>query len=97
MFTNDDMEFTKAEKQRINQLYGNDFADIQPEDAKLIGRWEVYNATMQNQIKDMQTEIKIQSDEQLRESKNALDTAMSNLERIKDLAVIKLKAVEDEQ
>ena len=97
MFTNDDMEFTKAEKQRINQLYGNDFVDIQPEDAKLIGRWEVYNATMQNQIKDMQTEIKIQSNEQLRESKNALDTAMSNLERIKDLAVIKLKAVEDEQ
>lgn len=33
-------DFTKEELNRINQLYGNDFKGITPDDAYLIGRWE---------------------------------------------------------
>lgn len=33
-------DFTKEELNRINQLYGNDFEDITPDDATLIIRYE---------------------------------------------------------
>ena len=66
-YTEKDMQFTKAEKERLNQLYGKDFEGVTPDDVKLIARWEVYNATMQTQIDDMQTEIKTQADKQLKD------------------------------
>ena len=42
------MDFTNAEKERINQLYGTDFENITPEDALLIGRWEAWKATQES-------------------------------------------------
>ncbi len=40
------MEFTNSEKQRIDQIYGNDFQDVTPEDIPLIQKWEQHKATM---------------------------------------------------
>lgn len=40
------MEFTNEEKERINQLYGNDFKDITPDDVPLIQRWEQYKTML---------------------------------------------------
>lgn len=37
-------EFTQAEKARIDELYGNDFVGITPEDMPLIQRYERYKA-----------------------------------------------------
>ena len=43
------MDFTNEEKERINQLYGNDFQDIAPEDAQLIARWEAWKAVQESE------------------------------------------------
>ena len=96
-FKEADMEFTKAEKERINQLYGKDFEDIKPDDAKLIARWEVYNALIKSNIDDVQQSVSAQANFELSQSRTALDDAMANLGKLKDLAVVKLKGVEDEQ
>lgn len=96
-FTDNDMEFTKGEKERLNQLYGNDFKDIKPEDAKLIARWEVRSAIIDNQIATFTNEIQTQATDRLSKSQSEFEIAMANMERLSDLAVIKLKAVNDEQ
>ena len=90
-------EFTKAEIERINQLYGTDFKDITPDDAMLIGRVEAYKAMQDAEykarIKTIEEEAELRREQSIEEHKQA----MANLETLAKAARERLKAVEDEQ
>lgn len=91
------MNFTKAEMDRINQLYGNDFEDINPNDAQLIGRYEAYKAVTDAKV---QAEIKALDDEskaRLKHDAEIYQIAKQNLELLRDAAMEKYKAVKNEQ
>lgn len=88
-------EFTKAEIERINQLYGNDFQDITPDDALLIGRFEANKALSDGEY---QAHIKaINSESELRCSQmmEQHEKAMANLNTLHDEAVKRLERVEN--
>ena len=90
------MDFTNEEKERINQLYGNDFKDIKPEDAMLIGRWEAWKALNDKGYQDEMKSVKDVSDEKLRSAKEQSAYAMETLRMLRDKAFKRYKAVKDE-
>lgn len=90
-------EFTKAEIERINQLYGTDFKDITPDDAMLIGRVEAYKATQEGEYKARIKAIEEESELRRKQSEEVHAQAMENLETLAKAARERLKAVEDEQ
>lgn len=81
------MDFTNEEKERINQLYGNDFKDIKPEDAELIGRWEAWKAVNASEHQAKIEAIKAQADQKLEQNKAEFDKAMENLNSLHDIAL----------
>ena len=87
-------EFTNEEKERITQLYGNDFADATPDDFKLIARWEAWKA--RNDAK-FEAENSILREEMETRKTLFLDQTKHALEAIDELkiaALERLKAVE---
>lgn len=90
-------DFTKAEIERINQLYGNDFEGITPDDAMLIGRVEALKATNEDAHKAYLKAIEEESEQRRRQAKEEHDMAMANLETLAKTARERLKAVKDEQ
>ena len=89
------MEFTNEEKHRIDQLYGNDFADIKPEDAMLIGRWEAWKATNEEKHLEEIAAIRKQSEENLRQSREKFAASMNNLQELHDKAVARYERLEN--
>ena len=85
------MEFTNAEQERINQLYGNDFADIQPDDAKLIARWESWKATQNLDYQAKVEALKTQMQANVQYSEALADKAMENLADLRDAAMARLE------
>lgn len=85
------MEFTQAEKERINELYGNDFQGITPDDAVLIGRWESWKALNEDEHKAKIEAIKAESDLKLEQSKTEFQQAIDNLRELHDRAVERLE------
>ena len=87
-------EFTNEEKERITQLYGNDFADATPDDYKLIARWEQAKAEsaakfeMENSL--IREELEARKKLMLDQTQHALDT----VNELKIAALERLKAVE---
>lgn len=89
------MEFTNEEKERINQLYGNDFADIKPEDALLISRWEQYKISIDETFKAKQKAIEDEANERLNQARSLSDKAMENLNELKNAALARLEMIEN--
>lgn len=89
------MDFTQAEKERINQLYGNDFADIAPDDALLIGRWEAWKATQASEHQARIDAIKAESDLKLEQSKTEFEQAFANLRELHNMALERLAVIDD--
>jgi len=91
------MEFTQAEKERINELYGNDFQGITPDDAVLIGRWESWKAVNEDEHKAKIEAIKAESDLKLEQSKTEFQQAIDNLRELHDRAVERLENLSNGQ
>ena len=85
------MEFTNAEQERINQLYGHDFEDIQPEDAELIARWEAWKASQDLEYQAKTDALKAETAAKMEDSKRIADKAISNLEELKNAALARLE------
>ena len=85
------MEFTNAEQERINQLYGNDFEGIKPEDAELIARWEAWKATQDLEYRAKTDALKEETAAKAEESKRIADKAISDLEELKNAALARLE------
>ena len=88
------MEFTNAEQERINQLYGNDFADIQPEDAQLIARWESWKATQESEHKAKLEAMETEANAKAEQSKRIAEKAIEDLEDLKNAALARLERLE---
>lgn len=88
-------EFTVAEKDRINLLYGTDFEDITPEDAILIARYERYKAETDAKIK-AEVELMKQAAKADAETKQIEhQQAMNNLQEVLQAALKRLERIED--
>lgn len=87
--------FTNSEKERINQLYGNDFADITPDDALLIARWESAKATAQALYSEQTRLMQEESELRKKQCAEQHEIAMQNLNTQLEMAKARLKAVED--
>ena len=88
-------EFTKAEIERINTLYGTDFEGIQPADAMLIARFERNKALNEAEFITKCEAIQAESAAKIAQSEEQHKQAMSNLELLEKAALEKLKAVKN--
>ena len=89
------MDFTNEEKERITQLYGNDFADITPDDAMLIGRWEAWKATTEAAYQAQMQSIKEQTDAVVIETRSLYEQARNNLQTLQNAALARLERFDD--
>lgn len=87
--------FTNEEKERINQLYGNDFQNITPDDALLIGRWESAKALTSAEFDARQAAIEAETQAKLEQSQAVFEQAMSNLNEQHEAAMKRLGAFND--
>ena len=85
------MDFTKAEIERINMLYGTDFQDIKPEDATLIARWEQHKALQEAEYKAKVETMQAESQARIEQSKALADKALENLEAQQAIALKRLE------
>ena len=90
-------EFTKKETERINQLYGNDFEGIEPEDAMLIAHFEVNKALQQAEFDAHIKSIQAESDNRIRLANEQHSIAIDNLLDLKKKAVAIMERVQNEQ
>lgn len=88
-------EFTNAEIERINTLYGNDFADITPEDAQLIGRWEASQAIKSAEVQAEIDAINERSQQAVEQSAQVYQVALNNLNELHAAALARLEAFND--
>ena len=91
------MDFTKAEIERINLLYGTDFVDIKPDDALLIGRWEQHKALQEAEYQAKMDAMKAETEAKIKESKALADEAMKNLKEQQAIALKRLEVFEHVQ
>lgn len=91
------MEFTNAEKERINELYGNDFLDITPGDAPLIAKWERFKAVNADEHLVKTEALITESRESLLQAEKQAAFAMETLELCRDEALARLEAVSNGQ
>ena len=89
------MEFTNAEKERINQLYGNDFEGITPDDAQLIARWEQYKAESEQANKAEIEALKAETEARLQSIREQHEIAVNTLYELRDKAYERLERVEN--
>ena len=89
------MDFTNAEKERINQLYGNDFADIKPEDAPLIARWEQMNALREAKFQEQVKAIEAETAAKIEAANERATQAMGNLKELHARALERLERIEN--
>ena len=88
------MDFTNEEKERINYLYGNDFKDITPEDAQLIGRWEAWKATEDARYKAELKALQDEADLKMENATALYKQARNNLTELRDKALARFDKLE---
>lgn len=86
-------QFTNEEKHRIDELYGNDFQGITPEDATLIGRWESAKALMEDEHNAKIEFMRQESQVAIEQAAEQAAYAMETLEKCRDEALARLEAV----
>lgn len=88
------MDFTHEEKERINNLYGNDFKGITPEDAELIGRWEAWKALQESEHKAKIEAMRAETQAKLEAVQAESAKAMENLEALQQAALARLEGID---
>ena len=88
-------EFTKAEIERINQLYGTDFEGITPEDAPLIARWETARALKSAESKAREEALMAEMQANVEQSQALYEQAASNLQELHEAALKRLEVFND--
>ena len=88
-------EFTNEEKHRIDLLYGNDFKDVTPDDAKLIARYESYKAKNDLKIPAEIAAIQAESEQRVEYAKQQQIQAMNNLNELHARAIDRLDRFEN--
>ena len=87
-------EFTAAEIERINKLYGTDFEGITPEDAKLIARWEAHKAEEDARYKAECEARQAQVNAHIEILKTESESLLANLNSMAAIAKARLENIE---
>lgn len=87
------MEFTNEEKQRIDQIYGNDFKNATVEDIPLIQKWEEHKATLQAEQDAKLKAIEEEIAAKLKAITEQAEYSMNTLEILRDKAVERYERV----
>lgn len=90
-------EFTKAEIERINQLYGTDFEGITPADALLIGRFEASKAVSEEKFKAEMEALEKEAASRVQTNAEIAATAIDNLNSLCAMAMERLERIDNEQ
>ena len=90
-------EFTNDEKNRITELYGNDFADATPDDFQLIKRWETAKARLDAENSERNTILREEMEARIEMFQDQTRHAMNALDELKEAALSRLKAVEADE
>ena len=90
-------EFTKEEIEKINQLYGTDFADVTADDIKLIQRWEQYTTKNNEEINATLEAIEKENEEKLKLARSEHTEAMKNLNELVKAAKARYERFDDGQ
>lgn len=88
-------EFSNEEKQRLDQLYGNDFKDITPDDAQLIARYEAWKAVNESKHKAEIESIKAETAIRIENARKQSEYALSTLKELRDRARNRYERVND--
>lgn len=80
-------DFTNAEKERINRIYGNDFTNLEPGDVALIARWERAKALQDEEFKAKTEALREEADEKLRLARETDEQARAYVRELRDMAV----------
>lgn len=88
-------ELTKAEIDRINKLYGNDFKDITPNDALLIAKFERMKAQREGEYLARIEAINKENEQNIKQSKAEHKLAMQNLQELQERAISRLERIEN--
>ena len=88
------MDFTNDEKERINQLYGNGFNDLTPDDAELIGRWEAWKAVTESEHQAKLDAIHAETQAKLEAVQAESAKALENLEALHQAALARLEGID---
>lgn len=88
-------DFTNEEKDRINELYANDFADITPDDALLIARFEQAKALNDAEFQAQQDALQAETQAKIDLSAEYYEQAISNLNEQHEAAMRRLGAFND--
>ena len=91
------MDFTNDEQERINFLYGNDFEDITPDDAKLICRWEAWKATEEAKNSAEMEALKSRTEAKISEFEKQSAEASALLRELRDKARERFERLSNEQ
>lgn len=88
-------EFTKAERARIDYLYGTDFeGDISTDDVKLIARFERVKAEQQIEFEQQSESAKNDAKRANDEAQGIFAKAMSNLDELHTRAIARMDRLE---
>lgn len=93
----EEFDFTNEEKDRINQLYGNDFKGITPDDAQLIARFEQFKAVQNAKFKAESEAIAAQAQANLENANRIAETALANLNELHERAIARLDRFENRE
>lgn len=88
------MDFTHEEKERINQLYGNGFDGITPDDAELIGRWEAWKAVTESEHQAKLEAIRAEMQAKLEAVQIESAKALETLEALRQAALARLEGID---
>lgn len=87
--------FSEDEKQRINQLATQNAEELTQEDLELYSRWQVSKALMDERFELEQEQQKAISEAKIENAKAIRDEAISLMKTRKEIALAKLRAIEN--
>lgn len=91
------MSFTKAELNKIDSLYANDFANVTPEDVPLIIRWELDAYAANIEYDEKLKALKEESAARLAKVKKEAEYSAETLRILRDEAVARYRRDDVEQ
>lgn len=88
-------DFTEEERAIINDIHKRQFADMTPEEVILYGEWQGLKARLDAELVARENALKEETAASIKARQATEQAALDTLEALKDLALAKLKAVEN--
>lgn len=90
-------QFTEEEKERINQLATQNVDDLSQEDLELYSRWQVNSALINERFEIEREQQQALAEAKIDNARAIRDEAISLMKTRKEIALAKLRAIENAQ